>query len=156
MEKNLSSLNEKQYRITLEDPPSRVDIKTLEQHLVEYNESRVDRLNLGKLGFFIRDRNNQIVGGLYGETFWGWLFISLLWVDERLRGRGYGRELMRLAEAQAVQHGCKQAYLDTFDFQALDFYKKLGYQVFGRLDDFPDGHTRYFLQKRFQMKVPIT
>ena len=61
---------------------------------------------------------------------------------------------MRLAEAEAVRRGCKQAYLDTFDFQALDFYKNLGYQVFGTLDDFPEGHTRYFLQKRFQMKVP--
>ncbi|MFN2158352.1 MAG: GNAT family N-acetyltransferase [Anaerolineales bacterium] len=148
MKKNLSSFNEDPYRITIEAPPSRANIKTLERHLVEFNESRVERLNLRKLAFFLRDEKDRIVGGLYGETYWGWLFVSLLWVDEGLQGRGYGRELMRLAEAEAVKRGCKQAYLDTFDFQALDFYKKIGYQIFGSLDDFPEGHTRYFLQKR--------
>ena len=156
MKKNLSSFNEDPYRITVEDPPSRADIKTLERHLVEFNESRVERLNLRKLAFFLRDERDQIVGGIYGETYWGWLFIGLLWVSEELRDRGFGRELIALAEAEAVRRGCMQAYLDTFDFQALDFYKNLGYQVFGTLNDFPEGHTRYFLQKRIQLKVPGT
>ena len=54
---------------------------------------------------------------------------------------------MEVAEAEARQRGAQNAYLDTFSFQAPDFYKKLGYQVFGELPDFPTGHQRYFLKK---------
>ncbi len=32
--------------------------------------------------------------------------------------------------------------------QARGFYEKLGYSVFGRLDDHPKGSARYFLNKR--------
>ena len=70
-----------------------------------------------------------------------------MWVREDLRGQGFGRQLLKLAEEEARLRGAKNAYLDTFSFQAPAFYKSLGYQEFGRLDDFPDGHTRFFLTK---------
>ena len=55
---------------------------------------------------------------------------------------------MQSAQHEAHLRGCRHAYLDTFDFQALGFYQKLGYELFGHLDDYPPGHTKYFLQKR--------
>jgi len=76
------------------------------------------------------------------------LHIDLLWVKDELRGRGYGHHLLTLAEQEARQRGAKNAYLDTFSFQAPDFYKQHGYQVFGELQDFPPGHQRYFLTKQ--------
>ena len=88
------------------------------------------------------------MGGLHGYTHWGWLFISHLWVAEALRGQGYGTELVARAEHEAARRGCRRAYLDTYDFQALGFYQKRGYEVFGLLEGFPTGHRRYFLQKR--------
>jgi hypothetical protein len=51
------------------------------------------------------------------------------------------------AEDEARRRGAKHAYLDTFSFQAPDFYEQHGYQVFGTLDDFPAGHQRYFMTK---------
>ena len=81
-------------------------------------------------------------------TQWNWLFIKLLWVSEELRGQGFGRALMSSAEQEALARGCTNIYLDTFSFQARDFYERLGYEVFGQLTDFPPGHKRYFLQKR--------
>lgn len=56
--------------------------------------------------------------------------------------------LMQLVESAAVERGCEWAWLDTFDFQALPFYKKLGFEVFSKLDDFPKGHQRIFLKKK--------
>ncbi len=138
----------KRNRIFIEDPPSEANIKALIQNVVSYNETRVEKLNYRKLAFYMHDDQDEMVGGLYGETYWGWLFISHLWVAEALRGQGYGVEIMRRAEAEAVKRGCRHAHVDTFDFQALGFYQKLGYQVFGTLEGFPEGHTRYFLQKR--------
>jgi GNAT superfamily N-acetyltransferase len=70
-----------------------------------------------------------------------------MWIREELRGRGYGHRLLASAEDEARRRGAKNAYLDTFSFQAPGFYKKHGYRVFGELHDFPTGHQRYFLTK---------
>ncbi|MCP4427876.1 MAG: GNAT family N-acetyltransferase, partial [Chloroflexi bacterium] len=92
--------------------------------------------------------DEEVVGGVIGELFFGWFHVDLLWVKEELRGQGYGRRLLARVEEGARQRGAKNAYLDTFSFQAPDFYKKLGYEVFGELPDFPAGHQRYFLMKK--------
>jgi ribosomal protein S18 acetylase RimI-like enzyme len=95
-----------------------------------------------------RASDSSVIGALAARTVWGWLHISELWVDESHRNAGIGRNLMRMAESAAVKRGCHGCYLDTFDFQAVDFYRRLGYSILGTLEDFPIGHRRYFLQKR--------
>ncbi len=85
---------------------------------------------------------------MIGATYWDWFYLDLLWVKEELRGQGYGHRLLMLAENRARERGAKNAYLDTFSFQAPDFYSQHGYQVFGELADFPRGHQRYFLRKQ--------
>ncbi len=116
--------------------------------------------NIGKAGYYdsrplsiriLRDEDDSCLGGLTGRTYWGWLYVDALWVREEQRGKGLGTELMRLAEKEAQSRGCHGAYLDTFDFQARSFYEKLGYSIFGELEDFPEEHTRYFMKKRFDI-----
>jgi len=87
--------------------------------------------------------------GLFGSTAYGYLHVDMLFVPESLRGSGLGSRLMQQAEQEAIRRGCHGAYLETFDFQAPGFYDRLGYSVFGRLDDTPSGHTRFFLRKLF-------
>ncbi len=89
----------------------------------------------------------QTVGGLLGCTNWGWLHVELLAVDESVRGCDYGSQLLVSAEQMAIERGCHYAFLDTFSFQARGFYEKHGYEVYGVLDDFPEGACRYFLKK---------
>ena len=100
------------------------------------------------LCFVLQSPEGEIVGGVIGATHWDWLYINLMWVREDLRGRGYGQQLLVKAEDEARQRGARHAYLDTFSFQAPGFYQKNGYQVFGELPDFPQGHQRYFLKKK--------
>jgi ribosomal protein S18 acetylase RimI-like enzyme len=71
-----------------------------------------------------------------------------LWVSEEVRGQGYGQALLEAAEEAARKRGCKNVNLDTMSFQAPAFYQKLGYRIFGQLDDFPTGYTRYYLTKQ--------
>jgi len=115
--------------------------------LVSYNDSRASPEGHLPLAVVART-GGMLIGGLLGYTHWNWLFIQQLWVAESARGNGTGCRLMLTAEGEAVARGCRHAHCDTFAFQALPFYQKLGYAVFGQLEDFPPGHTRYFLQKR--------
>ena len=136
-------------KIYVEENPAPADLDVIERALVEHNEAKSEPRNRTPLTLFLRTAEGHIVGGLRGHTVWGWLFVSQLWVAEDLRGQDYGTQLMEAAECEAKARNCHAAYVDTFSFLALDFYRKLGYTVFGTLEDFPKGHTRYFLKKVF-------
>jgi GNAT superfamily N-acetyltransferase len=134
--------------VTLLENPDPADADFVRDRLMEYNISKVgDDDHHRTLGIFIRDPEGHILGGLLGDTYWGWLYISILWIDERLRGRGYGEKLLAAAEQEAIQRGCSHAHIDTMSFQALPFYEKHGYTVFGVLEDLPAGHKKYYVQK---------
>jgi ribosomal protein S18 acetylase RimI-like enzyme len=96
---------------------------------------------------FARDASGNIVGGLTGKTYWNYLDISFLWVHEAHRGAGHATALMSAAESEARSRGCFNVFLDTFSFQALCFYRKLGYSEFGRLSGFAGSHDRHYLHK---------
>ena len=91
--------------------------------------------------------SNEVIGGLYGKVSYQWLLIDLVSVPESMRGRGIGERLMRMAEDIAQKKNCTGILLETFSFQAPGFYQKLGYSEFGRLADYPPGHTRLYYQK---------
>ncbi|MDQ6654361.1 MAG: GNAT family N-acetyltransferase, partial [Verrucomicrobiota bacterium] len=114
--------------------------------LVRHNDAAASPAAYRELSVIAR-AEGEIVGGLLGWTNWNWLFIAQLWVAEAARG-GTGRRLVTEAEQAATARGCTHAHVDTFGFQALPFYRKLGYELFGELEDYPRGETRYFLQKR--------
>ncbi|SFG34021.1 Acetyltransferase (GNAT) family protein [Sporolactobacillus nakayamae] len=82
--------------------------------------------------------------------FWHHLHIDFLWVHKRVRGKGYGSALLKEMENYALKNRCRFVYLDTFSFQAPEFYIKHGYTVFGTLENHPKGFNQYFLQKRYE------
>jgi predicted N-acetyltransferase YhbS len=100
-----------------------------------------------------RADDGRIGGGLLGELQWGWLRIDVLAVAEEFRGRGWGRRLVEDAERAALAAGRHGSWVDTFSFPSPDFYRRLGYQVFGELPDDPTGQTRYFLAKRLASRT---
>ena len=76
-----------------------------------------------------------------------WLFVNWLWVAEAYRKQGVGSRLLMSVEGVARENGCRGLYLDTFTFQAPEFYKRHGFREFGRIDGFPPGHSRIWLLK---------
>ena len=90
-----------------------------------------------------------LIGGLYAERYYRWLFVRYLAVPRSMRGEGIGTHLLGMAEARAKETDCIGIWLDTFSFQAAPFYRKHGYRQFGEIADYPPGHQRVFFQKRF-------
>jgi ribosomal protein S18 acetylase RimI-like enzyme len=135
-------------RISSEPAASDADSRRITEGLSLYNVARTGQDHWRPLRLFVRDTKGYIRGGLLGDIWGGWLHITILWIEESLRGSGLGRSLMETAEAEARDDGCRYVHLDSHSFQAPDFYKKLGYEEFGRLKDSPLGHEQVFLWKR--------
>ena len=123
------------------------DAQFIRERLNEYNNRFVPQDHHEGLCLVAR-KDEQIVAGLTGGTYWNWMYIELFWVDEKERKSGLGTKILEKAEEIAVRRGCGNAHLETHDFQSLDFYKKRGYIVFGELQDLPEVHTKYYLRKK--------
>ncbi|MFN2140491.1 MAG: GNAT family N-acetyltransferase [Candidatus Promineifilaceae bacterium] len=139
---------EDRYEIVLEENPEEEAWGAIGRGLSDFNRQALGYNDFERLCFSLRSPDGEIAGGVLGETYWEWLHIDLLWVDERLRGSGYGSQLMETAENEARKRGMKAAWLDTFSFQARAFYERSGYELFGELDNYPQGHRRFFMRKR--------
>lgn len=120
--------------------------------LVEYNLSRVpktqetDFVNIYKK---IVNEKGEIIAGCLAKMYcWNVIYVDILWIDEAYRKQGLGSKLLKEIERIAVEEDCTLIHLDTFDFQAKDFYIKHGYEVFGVLEDCPKEHCRYYLKKK--------
>lgn len=139
--------NTEPLQVSVEPAPAVEDVRAVRQGLDQFNLHHAGEDGYRPLYAFVRDASGAIHGGLLGETYWGWLHVSILWLEADARGRGYGSQLLAAAEAEAKRRGCRHAHLDTLSFQALPFYEARGYTLFGTLDDLPPGHQRFFLQK---------
>jgi GNAT superfamily N-acetyltransferase len=135
--------------LSIEDAPTPEDVDTVRRNLYDFNCRHAGEDNYRPLAVYLRDEAGAIAAGLSAVTFWGWLYVELLWVREDLRGQGIGGRLLETAEREAIQRGCDGVFLDTQSFQAPAFYKDRGYAIFGELPNMPEGHTRYYLAKRF-------
>ncbi|MBV8685917.1 MAG: GNAT family N-acetyltransferase [Alphaproteobacteria bacterium] len=136
-------------RIVIPEAPSEAHRLAIVGPLVAFNASHGFPGHVAPVALLVEDEGGAVTGGLWGRTGYGWLFVELLIVPEAMRGRGLGRRLMAEAEAIARERGCVGAWLTTFTFQAQGFYEKLGYALFGALEDSPAGNTRLFMRKRF-------
>lgn len=96
----------------------------------------------------LEDEKHQISGGLLGKLYRNCLYVEILWIHEEQRGCGYGAKLLQKAESIAREEGCTFVHLDTFNFQAPDFYEKQGYEIYGVLDLYSDGIKRFYLKKK--------
>lgn len=121
------------------------------QLLVEYNLSKTQEFKkkINKpIEIIARDEQNEIIGGLYGRSIWGTLEVKTFVVKPENRNKGIGRKLLIEAEKEAKNRNCKFISLDTFSFQAPEFYEKLGFEKIGTETDFPKGFEKYYYRKK--------
>ena len=134
-------------RLSVEENPEAADLAVISEGLREYNRSAGGPSNFQRLAIILRDEQGTVVGGIVGGSYWGWLHIDILWVREDYRGAGHGFALLQAAEAEGRARGCRGIYLDTFSFQAPEFYRRHGFTEHGRLDGIPPGQSQFFLSR---------
>ena len=133
-------------RLSFEDEPSWEDRDVIDEGLGSHNAPFLENPGYSYFGLFVRDEAGAIRAGLIGHCYAGWLFVNLLWVEAGLQRRGIGSGLLAAAERHGREFGCHSAWLETFSFQGPDYYPRLGYREFARLD-VPPGHQRIFFRK---------
>lgn len=130
------------------DNPKEQEIDEILNNLRAYNLSHIELKVVKPLAIFVNEENDNIIGGISAETHGNWLEISYLWVDERLRGQKVGSKLVKDVEVEAIKRGCTSSFLNTFSFQAKDFYLKLGYKEVLTLEEYPlTGKRHYFIKQ---------
>lgn len=128
--------------------PSDKDAEVIREGMLAHHAASGHPRNEDVFSILLRDTEDKVIGAVIGSCLFGRMYIRTLWVDEAIRSSGWGRKLIEAAESEAVGRGCTHAYTDTFSWQAPEFYKKLGYEVVGAMEDYPLGERFTYLSKR--------
>jgi len=141
----------------LSHAPTERDLEEIKSGLRNFNRNFIPQSKFRALGIFVEDEKGNKQAGIVAETVGNWMYIQMLWVDESLRGKDVGTQLITEAEEEAKARGCRYSLVDTFSFQARPFYERMGYHMQMALEDYiadsrapddaPSTHTRFFLTK---------
>lgn len=138
-------------KFNVTDKIKKQDEETIFRGLLEYNLARIEDKNPKDLGVYMEDEKGEMIAGLIGNTHGNWMTVKYLWVSEKLRGQNIGSKILIKAEETAKERGCKYAFLDTFSFQAPEFYKKYGYKEQFVLEEYPVEGKRYYFTKNLHL-----
>ena len=127
--------------------PTQKEIDFVNDSLTRFNDKKVGPDNHELLNIVEYDDERNVIAGLLGGTYWGWMHIDILWVDEKFRRQGIGSKLLAAAEEEALRRGCHSVHVDTMSWQAPEFYKKHGYKILSELEDIPLGNKKFHLIK---------
>lgn len=112
-----------------------------------YNQSKREPSKSEPLNIYVEDEQGNLIAGMVAETFGHWLEIEYLYVQEDFRGQGIGSNILNRAEKEARERKCKYSFVNTYQFQAPDFYKKHGYEEVFALKEYPYTGERYYYTK---------
>ena len=135
------------FEVTSDSEERNAEAGRIQRGVRDFNASIVVEADFHPLRVFAWDDAAALMGGLVGETYWDWLYNDTLCVADPHRRQGCGTQILEIAESEAIQRGCHNAFLDTFSFQGRPLYERLGYRVIGTIRDFPPGHERYSMVK---------
>lgn len=141
-------------KLSFEENPNQEDIQRLIRGITDYAKQQRGFDALDFFAFFIRDENNTIVGGCNGGTLYGGLHIDSLWISEVIRNKGWGTKLVHAALTYGAEKNCNFVTVNTMDWEALEFYQKLGFNIEFQRSGFHKNSVFYFLRQEFLQVEP--
>ncbi|TKB48945.1 GNAT family N-acetyltransferase [Ferrimonas sediminicola] len=133
--------------LTPVSPPDESEIQALKQGLIGFNDAVAGSMQHETVACFLKNDQDEIVGGIAGEVKLGWLHVDGIWVDEDQRRCGAGTRLLNQLEGYAHTKGAHGIFIKTTNYLALEFYQQHSYEVFAKLEDMPPGYVSFFLKK---------
>jgi len=135
--------------ITVTDELDPADVAVITDGLGAYDFSQIGYRDFRRLFVVVRDlQTGKVVGGLYGRSEFGLVYVDWLFLPEDLRRARIGSRVLAIAEEEGRRRGCTRIALTTLSVQAPGFYKKQGYDVAATIDCDPPGLTRYYMMKK--------
>jgi GNAT superfamily N-acetyltransferase len=135
--------------ITVADEFDPADVAVIIDGLGAYDFSQIGYRDFRRLAVFVRDPpSGKVVGGLYGRSEYGLVYVDWLFLPEDLRRARIGSRVLAMAEEEGRRRGCTRIALTTLSVEAPGFYKKQGYDVAATIDCDPPGLTRYYMMKK--------
>jgi GNAT superfamily N-acetyltransferase len=139
-------------QIVLTDAPTDADRLVISSGLSDYTHQKAGYRDNRPLAALVKDPvTSETIGGMYGRTSYGLLFVDLVFLPDDLRGQDLGSRLLAAMESEAIARGCTAGFLLTITLQAPGFYAKRGWEEFGRIATDPPGIARVFFRKSFHM-----
>jgi hypothetical protein len=68
--------------IEIAETPTPDEREFILQQLLKFNSRRAGETNYKPLTIFLREADENLVGGLLGATYWQWLYVDLFWIHE--------------------------------------------------------------------------
>ena len=127
------------------------DWQVISTNLRNYNIEQSEGLSTKpgtSIHLTLKSKTGEAIGGIRGRTYYQSLTIDHIWIDERFRKMGYGKDLLLKVEDLAKEDGCVSANTSSYSFQAPHFYEKLGYKTVGVFEGYPEGIKKFFLEKK--------
>lgn len=134
------------YKVVVDYEPAEADNAVVREGIIASNEKIVGERDI-EFSIFLKDDLGKVFGGIQAFLGTESIYIDVLWVEKRLQKQGYGTQLLKAAEKEAIKKGCLFSLVDTWDFQAEEFYLKKGYERIGELENYWLGHSKIFLKK---------
>ena len=143
------------YKITYDATPEISGTSFLWQGISDYAHEMKNQTPGKSFAFFIKDELSNLKGGIFGYIFYDCLYVDLLYIDKSLRGMKYGTRLMNEAELLAIKNNCHFMTVNTMDWEAPEFYKKLGFYVEFERKGYAKNSTFYFLRKNLDVSSGV-
>jgi GNAT superfamily N-acetyltransferase len=140
------------YKVVVDYKPSDADNDVVSEGIIASNERIVGERDKA-FSIFLKNDSGKVFGGIQAFLGSESVYIDVLWVEENLQNQGYGTRLLNAVEQEAIKNGCVLSLVDTWDFQAEEFYLKNGYKRIGELNNYWLGHSKLFLRKNLKPKI---
>lgn len=137
-------------KIVVDYDPSHADNAIVSEGISASNAHIVGERDKA-FSIFLKDDSGKVAGGILAFLDTESVYIDTLWVEDKLQKKGYGTKLLHVIEIEAIKNGCKFLTVDTWDFQAEEFYLKNGYERIGEVKNYWLGHSKLTL-RRYIMK----
>jgi GNAT superfamily N-acetyltransferase len=140
----------KKYSIDVTDNIDPLHLQIIREDLEGHHAADSPPMDWLPLAVMMRNENQEIIAGVIGGSYWGWLYISRVWVKDREQRKIHSLRLLIEAEKEAERRGCTRAYIETQDYESVLFYEEQGYTISRKIEEV--GFTRYSLHKEIHEK----